>query len=223
MFKKYEKTYRVKVPQFDIAGKLVAQDDEVRAILNGNVIIEEKLDGANAGIIRHKSGFSLQKRGSLVGQSEHAQFQFFHSWSNRDAYDRIMSVPEGILIYGELMFAVHTIYYDKLPDWFIVFDVLNVKTNKWMNRSERDVFCERHGFSQVPLIASGNFLKTELSSLIPDISAYGPDPAEGIVIKRYTKKEYNRIKLVKPEFVKRLNDEDEHWSHKELKRNVLNA
>lgn len=146
MFIKYEKTYRVKVPQFDIAGKLVADGDDVKSMLGYKVILEEKIDGANTGIIRHKNGFSLQKRGSLVGPSEHAQFQFFHHWANQIAYDKIMSVPIDYLIYGELMFAVHTIYYDKLPDWFCVFDVLNTKTQKWLNRNERNKFCEKYGF-----------------------------------------------------------------------------
>lgn len=84
-------------------------------------------------------------------------------------------------------------------------------------------FVKNTDFSQVPFITEGYFNKEDLVDLIPDISAYGHESAEGIVIKKYSKKEYKRIKLVKPEFVKTLDDENEHWSHKQLKRNKLNG
>ncbi len=77
MFRKYEKTFRILVPTIEVPGKLVLSKNDAGALLSGNVIIEEKMDGANVGIIRHKNGFALQKRGSLVGPSEHEQFEFF--------------------------------------------------------------------------------------------------------------------------------------------------
>ena len=122
MFLKYEKTFRIPIPQIKVPGKLILSRKELQLLLAGKVEIEEKMDGANVGIIRHKKGFSLQKRGSLVGQSEHEQFQYFHAWANRIKYDNIMSVPPNHLLYGELLYAVHTIYYDNLPDYFLVFD-----------------------------------------------------------------------------------------------------
>lgn len=218
MFQKYLKTYRVPVPQFDVKGKLFLSKSDISLLLAGKVIIEEKMDGANTGIIRHKHGFSLQKRGSLVGQSEHAQFGFFHNWANQQNYDRIMEVPPGHLIYGELCWAVHHLYYDSLPDYFLVFDILNTKRDRWMNRYERDEFCNRFGFHQVPLVAEGYFDKTDLADLIPERSAYG-ERSEGIVIKRYRKKEYLRAKLVRPGFVKELDEDDEHWTRRELRIN----
>lgn len=220
MFRKYAKTYRIPVPQFDVKGKLFLSGPEIRLLLAGRVIIEEKMDGANTGIIRHKKGFHLQKRGSLVGQSEHEQFNFFHHWANVLNYDRIMEVPPGHLIYGELCYAVHHLFYDSLPDYFLVFDIYKFKGGKWLNRSERDEFCQYYGFFQVPLITEGYFDKEELIDLMPKRSTYGK-VAEGIVVKRYRKKEYLRAKLVRPEFVKELDENDEHWTKKELKINQL--
>ena len=54
MFRKYEKTYRILVPQIDVKGKHYLSKKEVKKLLGGNVTIMEKLDGANVGIIRHK-------------------------------------------------------------------------------------------------------------------------------------------------------------------------
>ena len=218
MFIKYEKTYRIPIKEIPIGGKFCLSKEEVRLLLAGNITVEEKMDGANAGIIRHRSGFTLQKRGSLVGQSEHEQFQYLYNWANRIKYDSIMAVPPGHLIYGEWCYAVHSIYYDRLPDYFLVFDILKDR-RKWLSREERDGFCNKYGFASVPLIAEGYFNITDLYSLVPKRSAYG-DIAEGIVIKRYRKKEYIRGKIVKPEFIKVL-EESDHWTKHSIRRNKI--
>jgi ATP-dependent RNA circularization protein (DNA/RNA ligase family) len=217
MFVKYEKTYRIPVPDYNIGNKLVLGRAETKRLLGAKVTIEEKMDGANSGIIRHKQGFTLQKRGSLVGQSEHEQFGRLHNWANVEKYDNIMAIPIGYLIYGEWMYAQHHIFYNKLPDYFLVIDIL--KRGKFLNRQQRREFCTEYGFYQVPLLAEGYFTVADLVNLMPVVSMYG-DRAEGIVVKRYRKKEYMRGKIVWPEFVKEL-DESEHWTRKGLQINEL--
>jgi ATP-dependent RNA circularization protein (DNA/RNA ligase family) len=219
MFIKYEKTFRVPISQIRVPGKLILSGKELQLLLAGKVEIDEKMDGANAGIIRHKKGFSLQKRGSLVGQSEHEQFQYFHAWANRMKYDNIMSVPPWYLIYGELLYAVHTIYYDSLPDYFLVFDILDLKKDHWMCREEKEDFCGQFGFDIVPLVAEGYFNIDDLYDLMPKESAFG-EVAEGMVIKRYRKKEYLRGKIVKPQFIKTI-EESEHWTKYNIRKNKL--
>lgn len=215
MFIKYDKTYRLKTPTFLNSGKRILSKKDAKRLLGAKVVIEEKIDGANVGIIKTKNSFSLQKRGSLVGTSEHEQFNRFHAWANTDKYDNIMAVPKGFLIYGEWAYAQHHIYYDKLPDYFLVFDVL--KGSKFLNRKQRDSFCEQYGFCQVPLIAEGYFTVLDIEKMMPTVSKFG-DRAEGMVIKRYTKKEYMRAKVVWPDFIKEI-DESQHWSKKELRIN----
>lgn len=219
MFRKYEKTFRLVIPEIQVKGKLTLNKNEVKSLLGGNVSIEEKLDGANVGIIKHKNGFHLQKRGSLVGQSEHAQYQYFHNWAHYQNYNKLMELPNKYIVYGELLYVIHSIYYDKLPDYFIVFDVWD--GTKFLNYKERTKFCDKYGFKQAPLIAEGVFTLKEIYKLIPANSAYG-DTCEGIVIKRYRKKDYIRGKIVKPEFIKFM-EESEHWFHKEIKTNKLAA
>ena len=116
MFVKYEKTFRVLIPQIDAKGNYL-NTNEVKQLLSGWIVVEEKIDGANVGVIRHKYGFTLQKRGSLVGQSEHLQYNYFHAWANSVGYDRIMALPENILLYGVAYIAVFPIVTFV---WFIV-------------------------------------------------------------------------------------------------------
>ena len=214
MFRKYDKTFHV----FPVTSKHNLDRTQLKRLLSGRVYVEEKMDGSNVGIIRHSKGFSLQKRNSLVGTSVHAQFDFFHGWAHGDAYERIMSVPSNTLIYGELLYATHHIHYDSLPEFFLVFDVRRGK--KWMKYNERAEFCDKHGFHMVPLVAEGNFTKDDLRDIVPKKSAYGDD-SEGVVVKRYAKHGYFRGKIVKPGFIKALNEDDFHWSRKEVTRNRL--
>jgi ATP-dependent RNA circularization protein (DNA/RNA ligase family) len=181
------------------------------------------MDGSNVGIIRHSKGFALQKRNSLVGPSVHEQFDYFYNWTHGAAYERIMSVPPGTIIYGELLYAVHHIYYSRLPEYFLVFDVRQDKyklPGRWMNYDQRRKFCEEHGFHMVPMIVMGDLDKEDLRLAVPKESRYG-DEAEGVVVKRYAKHGYFRGKIVNPNFIKELDEDDEHWSQKKVKRNGL--
>lgn len=212
MFRKYEKTYHV----FRTAGKRNLSKAEVKQLLAGKVVVEEKLDGANAAIIRNKTGFALQKRGSLVGASEHEQFDWFNNWAYGAAYERIMALPVGTIVYGELLYAVHTLHYTTLPELFMVFDVC--KGQRWLRYERRQQFCADHGFHMVPLIAYDSFTKDQLRALVPSRSVYGVD-AEGVVVKRYTKHEYFRGKIVRPEFLGKMSEE--HWSRLPVVRNFV--
>lgn len=217
MFRKYEKTYRIVVPEIDVRGKFFLSDKETKELLAGEVVVEEKMDGANVGIIRHKRGFHLQKRGSLMATGEHEQFGFFYNWAYRQNYEKIMEIPMHHIIYGELLYAVHSLYYDQLPDYFLAFDVWTGQ--RWMGYDERNELCQKLGFHQVPFIARDSFGVSDLHMLISDKSAYG-EKSEGIVVKRYRKNDYLRGKIVKAEFIKHL-EEDDHWMNKIVKRNKL--
>jgi ATP-dependent RNA circularization protein (DNA/RNA ligase family) len=220
VFRKYEKTFRIEVPNISIQGKKTLSEEEAEQLLSGFVYIEEKLDGANTAIFRDTDiSFVLQKRGSVIGTGEpHPQFHFFLNWAN-ERYLDLLKVPKGFYVYGELMYAVHQIYYDSLPDYFLVFDIFD--GDEWLDRDTRDVFCREYRFEQVPLLALGTFKVNELYRLIPNQSVFGSEPAEGIVIKKYNKDGYLRAKLVRPEFTTNLDENDEHWTRKRLRTNKV--
>lgn len=218
VFRKYEKTYRVLVPQISTKGKHFLSSPDVSKLLNGNVVITEKMDGANTGIVRRKNEFRLQKRGSLVGESEHAQFGFFKAWSMSN-YEKLMKIPVNTILYGELMHTVHTIYYDELPDYFLAFAWFDCKTNRYMHWDDLTELCNDIGLHTVPYIASAKSPnKDELFDFIPKKSAYGNLPAEGVVVWNYKKQ--MRGKVVRAEFQKDM-DNDGHWMYKPVKTNKL--
>lgn len=209
MFRKYEKTCRLQTPNFNPPGKLHLSDSDTSALLTGHLDVEEKIDGANVGIIGGKKGklFRLQKRGSLVDQSEHEQFNRFKAWS-AEHYTSLLKIEYPYIVYGEFMWATHHIYYDSLPDWFICFDVFD--GDRYMNRADKEEYCSELGLVVVPLVASGNFTKLEIEAMVIGPSAYSTtELREGLQVKNYKKQ--IRAKIVNPTFVKDLNEEDEHW------------
>ena len=218
MFVKYPKTKRILVPQVNIKGKQFLSDAETKLLLGGKVQVFEKIDGANTGVRRVGNYFKLQKRGSLVGQSEHFQFQYFFNWSNYN-YDKIMGIPEDHILYGELMVCQHHIYYDQLPDWFIPFGLFDVKKSKFLSYEELKDLCDNIGLHTVPLLFEGHITKMELFDLIPKVSHFSSNKkAEGIVVQNY--KHQLIGKVVREEFVKEL-DEEDHWTNQPVRLNRI--
>jgi len=151
MFRKFEKTYRILVPEIIIKGKHHLSKKECKKLLGGKVVILEKLDGANTGIIRHKDTYKLQKRGSLVDASEHYQFNFFKAWGASN-YDKIIKIPKDTILYGELMICKHTIYYNKLPDYFIPFAWFDRKKEKYFTYEKLQKLCNEIGLIPANII-----------------------------------------------------------------------
>jgi hypothetical protein len=218
MFRKYEKTYRILVPQIDLKGKHYLSDADTKKLLRGNVVISEKMDGANVGIIRHKDHFRLQKRGSLVDVGEHYQFNFFKAWTQKN-YDKLMQIPENTILYGELMICRHTIYYDMLPDYFLAFAWCDRETGEYYHRLDMEEMCDKIGIYTTPMIEqTSNIYKDELFDLIPNPSTHGHKQAEGLVVWNY--KANMRGKVVLKKFQDAM-DHDGHWTRRKIQINKV--
>lgn len=218
MFRKYEKTFRILVPQIDIHGKYFLSDQDTKRLFGGKLIITEKLDGANVGIVRHKDTYRLQKRGSLVDRSEHEQYNFFRDWAFRNE-DKLMRLPKGTVAYGELMRCIHTIHYNRLPDWVCFFDIWSNQHNEYLPWDETVEIFKEVGLYTVPWINSCEGVnRGNIFNMIPKISLYGSGDAEGVVVKNY--RQQLRGKVVQEKFVKEM-EESDHWRQQPLRFNSL--
>jgi hypothetical protein len=211
MFRKYEKTCRVPNAKIITSGKKMLSSDETRALLTGSIVIEEKIDGANTGIIGGKKDFDfrLQKRGSLVDVSEHPQYNRFKAWS-MERYLDLNKIRYPFIVYGEFMWATHHIYYDHLLDWFVCFDIWDGK--EYISRRGKEAFCKNMNIEVVPLLFEGHV--DNIDDVLPYVfgkSAYSTtENREGIQIKNYGKQ--MRGKIVNKNFQKELDEDDTHWT-----------
>lgn len=96
------------------------------AALRGRyVVVEEKLDGANSGLSMDPAGrLLLQSRGHyLDGGPRERHWDLFKRWAAAHSTALTAALTPGMVIYGEWLYAKHTIFYDCLPHYFLEFDI----------------------------------------------------------------------------------------------------
>src|SRR5688500_6209480 len=153
---KYPRTRHVE------GSRLQAGDHDLDAVpfaeLRGrHLVVEEKLDGANAGISFTADGdLRLQSRGHvLVGGFRERHFDLFKTWAARHR-DALWSVlGEHYTLYGEWVFAKHTVFYDELPHFFLEFDVLDRRTGEFLDTPRRRELLAGTPVCSVPVIHEG--------------------------------------------------------------------
>lgn len=199
----------------------VLSTHEAQDFLRRPVVVEEKVDGANIGIAFDSSGSPIiWNRGTTLKTGAHPQFQPLWSWLAEHRADLAAALSERLVLFGEWCFAVHSVRYDSLPDWFLAFDVYEMAADRFWSADRRDTLVRSLGLFSVPVLASGIFDLPKLESLLETTqSEYSPAPAEGL----YLRSDKNgwlvaRAKLVRPEFVQSM---EGHWASRHLTRNAL--
>ena len=216
-YRKYDKIYRIEMPDYPIKGKYYLAKKKEKLLFSGNkVTILEKVDGANTAICKVNNKIFLQKKGDAIDYS-HPQYSFFKNewlYNNLDKVDKLIN---NTVTYGELMRCIHTVEYNKLPDWWLVFDIFDLKTNNYWPWWQVKEVCNNAGLYTVPFIYEGNVKRKDLDKYMPEVSAYGKI-AEGIVVKNYRQQVMG--KYVKPEFLKAIND-TEFWRNRKIELNEV--
>ncbi|WP_445003809.1 RNA ligase family protein [Halomonas mongoliensis] len=194
---------------------------EVEELLAGDVLVEEKLDGANLGISWGENGqIRAQNRGAYLEPPFRGQFSRLNQWLMQHLASFQAHLPEHVILFGEWCAARHSLDYARLPDWFLVFDVYDRQAQRFWNRNRRNALAARLDLATVPLLESGRFTSKELETLVrTGRSGYRDGKLEGIVI-RQDGPEWceRRAKLVHPDFVQQI---EEHWRSRALEWNEL--
>lgn len=103
------------------------------------LVLEEKVDGANCGISFNKNGqLLLQSRGHyLNGGYGEKQFDLFKVWANCYQTQLYELLKDRYIIYGEWLYAKHTVFYDKLTHYFMEFDIYDKANQKFLSTKKR--------------------------------------------------------------------------------------
>ncbi|MGD1875851.1 MAG: RNA ligase family protein [Mastigocoleus sp.] len=103
------------------------------------VVVEEKIDGANTAISFTADGkLLLQSRGHyLSGGAREKHFNLFKQWANTHAVALWEVLSDRYILYGEWMYAKHTVFYDALPHYFLEYDVLDLERQVFLSTRER--------------------------------------------------------------------------------------
>jgi ATP-dependent RNA circularization protein (DNA/RNA ligase family) len=171
--------------------------EEANEWLRQPMSVEEKVDGANLGLSLGTDGrLRAQSRGHHLDPRTAGQWKPLRRWlAQRE--DRLRSfLAPSTIAFGEWCYAEHSVFYDSLPDWFLLFEVYDRREDRFWSRARRDEMGSAAGLSTVPLAATGVF------RLRWDDAAW---------LRA-------RAKIVRPGWVMAG---DEHWSTGPLKTNRL--
>lgn len=64
-------------------------------------------------------------------------------------------------MYGEWMYAKHSIYYDKHPNYFMEFDILDRESDRFLDTPSRHALIKGLPVSSCPILAEGRFRNME--------------------------------------------------------------
>jgi hypothetical protein len=137
-----------------------------------HLVIEEKMDGANSGISFENGAMKTQSRGHyLTGGPREKHFTMLKSWASCREHQLRECLGDRYVMYGEWMFAKHTVYYDLLPHYFMEFDVLDKRTGAFLSTPARRKLYRDHGLDEVIhsvlVLSQGVFASVEeMASLI---------------------------------------------------------
>jgi hypothetical protein len=218
------------------------------------LVVEEKLDGANAGLRFDTEGkLWLQSRGHfLTGGVREKHFNLFKQWAHTHAEALRPVLGSRYVLYGEWLYAKHTIFYDALPHYFLEFDILDAETGAFLSTERRHTLLKDTPVVSVPILRTGPARKLDAllqlvgpalyktpawrDSLIAAIAARGLDAEhiwketdtsdlmEGLYLKVEEEGQVvARYKWVRASFLTCVLDSGSHWLKRPILPNQLRA
>jgi hypothetical protein len=193
---------------------------EVSELLASEVVVEEKVDGANVGFSVGDDGVLRgQNRGSYLDlDAPQGQWKPLKRWLSTRRHALVDTLGANLMLFGEWCYAVHSVRYTRLPDWFLAFDVYDRSTGEFWSVDRRNELAATLDIVTVPELSRGRHSVESLKKLLGN-SQVTDGPAEGLYVRREANSLLKaRAKLVRAEFVQAI---EEHWSKRQLEENQL--
>lgn len=217
------------------------------------VVVEEKLDGANAAVSFTPAGeLLLQSRGHyLAGGAGERQFNLFKHWAAAHEGALLARLEDRYVMYGEWCFAKHSCWYDRLPAFFLEFDLYDRQAQRFLSTPARHALLEGGPVLSVPVLYDGEMprhakaLRALVRPSLARSAGWRPaferavahegqplelvrqqtdlsDLAEGLYLKTESDGAVTgRYKWVRPDFVQTILDAGSHHSRRPVLPNQL--
>ena len=212
--------------------KHMGEAESLRFIADGSLIVEEKLDGTNVGIHFTADGkLALQCRGHLITEGMHPQYDLFKQWAVVKRPVLEGRIEDRFILFGEWLYARHSIHYRRLPHFFFEFDIYDKEAQTFLALDRRMALLDGLGIPTVPVLHEGAVDRKGLGDLIGP-SHFGSEfenPAtnctDDIMEGLYLRTEEGgvvtgRAKFVRPEFVEKIK-RSAHWQYQAMTPNLL--
>jgi hypothetical protein len=231
-FVKYPRTPHLFGSRGTTDDKHLDKSDSDRFLSDPSLIVEEKIDGTNVGIHFTTAGqMVLQCRGHVITEGMHPQYDLFKQWAmvKRPVLEEMLA--GDFILFGEWMYARHSIHYRRLPHYFFEFDLYDKSRGAFLSLERRLAMLAGTGIHTVPVVHRGALKQSALEKLIGPsaFDSHFDNPRTGRPDNRmeglYLRIEAGgvvtgRAKAVRPEFVEKI-IESTHWQQQTMVPNVL--
>jgi ATP-dependent RNA circularization protein (DNA/RNA ligase family) len=164
------------------------------------IIVTEKLDGSNVGIVNINGDLkAITRSGYDAISSPYEQHRYFDLWVKKN-YSKFSWLPNNFRICGEWCLQSHGTIYDitnEIP--FIAFDIID-STNNRIDYIGFIALCLKHDIKRVPILHIGQPISLKNAIKLLGKGNYGnPDRPEGIVYRVQKENKFDFIaKWVNP-------------------------
>lgn len=192
--------------------------ESVDHLLDREIIVTEKLDGGNCCLT--SDGVYARTHGSIAIHPSFAPVKSIWSAIQHD-------IPKGWSIFGESLYAKHSIHYKALPSFLMVFAIRIDIDGDWLSWQAVKDYAGTLGLSLVPQMWQGEVetdkdLKILTGQLMKCGSLCGGEDIEGLVIRdigHFFTFSDSVAKFVRANHIQT----DEHWSGQEIVPNLLKS
>ena len=177
------------------------------------VVVTEKLDGENT---------TIYSDGYCHARSIDSRHHPSRSAAKALAASVACDLPSGWRLMGENLYARHSIEYDKLPAYFILFGIAD-ENNQSLSWDEVEEYAKLLGLNTAPVVYRGLWDEDVVKELWPFTSSFGGN-AEGYVVRTVSGFAIDSFPNHVAKFVRsRHVQTKDHWMHKQVVSNVLGS
>lgn len=192
--------------------------ENVDCFLDAPLVITIKMDGSN---IQMTNKHIAARNGTVANHKSFDYLKALH------AQQYCYLIPDNIEVFGEWLYAKHSIHYTEklsLSNYLQVFGVYNMKQRMWGSWNDVKNISDILKVPTVPVIKTAKYEKDwqlvrDVSNVAQDIIKQGH---EGVVIRidypfHYGQFSDHVAKFVRPDHVQT----DKHWSEQQITRNEV--
>ncbi len=159
-----------------------------------DLLVEEKLDGANVTLWLQDGVVQVASRGGQDAMDRAGQLGPLRAWAS-ERYEALSGVmQDGSALYGEWLWLRHGAFYDALPDWLVLLDTWHPDRG-FLGTAERDRIALTAGLLVPPVRFQGVLGGPEDLVRLFGTSTFSSSQAEGLILRR---SDGERCKVVDP-------------------------
>lgn len=231
-FTKYPRTRHLFGSKGTDDDRHLGEVESQRFVAQASLIVEEKIDGTNVGIHFTDAGqMILQCRGHLITEGMHPQYDLFKQWAAVKRQILEQQLQNRFILYGEWVYARHSIHYRRLTHYFFEFDIYDKQQGEFLDLKRRLSLLHKMGIQTVPVVHTGKIRREELYGLIGPshfdsrfenpITKQSDNLMEGLYLRTEADGVVTaRAKVVRPEFIEKIK-QSTHWQQQHLVPNTL--